>query len=149
VPTHLCRGPLDPANPEIAAFYVILLAVLKQTAFRDGAWSQIQPQPAWAGNWTSDDFVAYGWAGEDGSRYLVVLNYAGNQGQCRLPLSFPEIRGKQVRLTDVMGPRSTIATAVSLSITASTSIIPLALQRVQSWSAIKESTHSYSVGVVA
>ena len=27
----------------------------------------------------------------------------GNQGQCRLPLSFPEIRGKQVRLTDVMG----------------------------------------------
>ena len=103
MPAHLCRGPLEPANPEIAAFYVILLAVLKQTAFRDGAWSQIQPQPAWAGNWTSDDFVAYGWAGEDGSRYLVVLNYAGNQGQCRLPLSFPEIRGKQVRLTDVMG----------------------------------------------
>ena len=58
MPAHLCRGPLEPANPEIAAFYVILLAVLKQTAFRDGAWSRIQPQPAWAGNWTSDDFVA-------------------------------------------------------------------------------------------
>jgi len=96
VPTHLCRGPLDPANPEIAAFYVILLAVLKQTAFRDGAWSQIQPQPAWAGNWTSDDFVAYGWAGEDGSCYLVVVNrqpgpmptaaiISGNSGQASTP----------------------------------------------------------------
>ena len=52
---------------------------------------------------TSDGFVAYAWAGEDGSRYVVVNNYAGNQAQCRLPLTFPEFRGKQVRLTDLMG----------------------------------------------
>ena len=49
------------------------------------------------------DFIAYAWAGEDGSRHVVVVNYAGNQAQCRLPLSFPEFRGKQVRLTDLMG----------------------------------------------
>ena len=78
--------------------------MLKQTgAFRDGGWSQIQPLPAWSGNWTHDGFVAYTWAGEDGSRHVVVVNYAGNQGQCRLPLPFPEFRGRQVRLTDVMG----------------------------------------------
>ena len=35
-----------------------LLQVLRQTpVLRDGAWSQIQPQPAWSGNWTSDDFI--------------------------------------------------------------------------------------------
>ena len=79
------------------------MRVLKTGAFRDGAWSQIQPQPAWSGNWTSDGFIAYAWAGEDGSRHVVVVNYAGNQGQCRLPLPFPEFRGKQVRLTDLMG----------------------------------------------
>jgi hypothetical protein len=80
------------------------LQVLKQTpAFRDGAWSQIQPQPAWPGNWTADDFITYAWAGDNGSRYLVVVNYAGNQGQCRLPLPFSEFRGKPVRMTDVMG----------------------------------------------
>ncbi len=103
VPTHLCRGPAEPVNPEAAAFYARLLQVLKTGAFRDGAWSQIQPHPAWSGNWTSDGFVAYAWAGEDGSRHLVVVNYAGNQGQCRLQLLFPELRGKQVRLTDVIG----------------------------------------------
>jgi hypothetical protein len=37
------------------------------------------------------------------ARTTVAVNYAGNQGQCRLPLSFPEVRGKQVRLTDVIG----------------------------------------------
>ena len=103
VPTHLCRGPAEPTNPEIAAFYAKLLAILKQTAFRNGAWSQIQPQAAWSGNWTSDCFVAYAWAGDAGGRHLVVVNYAGNQAQCRLPLPFPEFRGKPVRLTDVMG----------------------------------------------
>jgi hypothetical protein len=59
-------------------------------------------QPAWPGNWTSDGFVACAWIGEAGSRHVVVVNYAGNQGQCRLFLPFPELRGRQVRLTDVM-----------------------------------------------
>ena len=104
VPTHLGRGPVEPTNPEIAAFYAKLLHVLKETrAFRDGAWSQIQPLPAWPGNWTSDGFVAYAWAGEHSSRHVVVVNYTGNQGQCRLQLPFPGLRGKQVHLSDVIG----------------------------------------------
>jgi glycosidase len=104
VPTHLCRGPVGPTNPEIAAFYDKLLRLLKEiSVFRDGAWSQIQPQPAWSDNWTSNRFVAYAWGGADGGRYLVAVNYAGNQGQCRLRLPFPELRGRQVRLIEVMG----------------------------------------------
>ncbi len=103
VPTHLCRGPIEPPNPEIAAFYTRLLRVLKTSAYRDGAWSQIQPQPAWLGNWTADGFVAFVWSGNDGTRQVVVVNYAGNQAQCRLPLPFPELRGRQVCVTDVLG----------------------------------------------
>ena len=79
------------------------MPVLKTSAYRGGAWSQIHPQPAWAGNWTSEDFIAFAWAGDNGARHLVVVNYADNQGQCRLPLSFPEFRGKPVRLTDLLG----------------------------------------------
>jgi glycosidase len=104
VPTHLCRGPMEPTNPESVAFYGRLLQVLKTGAFRSGAWSPIQPQPAWADNRTSEDFVAYAWAGENGSHYVVVVNYAANQGQCRLRLPFPEFRGRRVHLTDMMGP---------------------------------------------
>jgi hypothetical protein len=103
VPTHLCRGPVEPINREIAVFYSRLLKVLKTGPFRDGSWSQIQPQPAWPGNWTSDGFVAYAWSGTESSRHVVVVNYAQNQGQCRLPLPFPELSGKKVRLTDLKG----------------------------------------------
>ena len=31
VPTHLCRGPVEPTNPEIAAFYAKLLQVSEET----------------------------------------------------------------------------------------------------------------------
>jgi hypothetical protein len=104
VPVQLGRGPVEPVDPEIASFYEKLLRVIKDTAgFRHGAWSQIEPRPAWPGNWTSDNFIAYAWAGERGSRHLVVVNYAGTQGQCRLPLPFPELGGNQVRLTDLIG----------------------------------------------
>jgi alpha amylase-like protein len=103
VPTHLGRGPTEPVDQEVAVFYARLLQVLKTGAFRDGTWSQIQPLPAWSGDWTSGGFVAYAWAGEDGSRYVVVVNYAGNQARCRFTLPFPEFRGRQVRLTDLMG----------------------------------------------
>jgi glycosidase len=104
VPTHLCRGPAELANPASTSFYKELLQFLRKTgAVRDGAWSQIQPQPAWPGNGTSNDFIAYAWAGATGDHYVVVVNYAGNQGQCRLPLRFPECHGGQVRLTDAIG----------------------------------------------
>jgi glycosidase len=103
IPTHLRRGPVEPTDHNIAYFYARLLRLVKDArAFRDGAWSLIDPMPAWSGNWTSDGFIAYAWAREDGSRYLIVVNYAGNQGQCRVRLPFPEFRGKQVRLIDAI-----------------------------------------------
>jgi hypothetical protein len=105
VPVHLCRGPVEPVNSYVAAFYTRLLRMLEETAaFGDGDWSQIQPQQAWSGNWTSECFIAYVWVGRDGCRFLVIVNYAANQSQCRLPLPFADLRGKRVRLTDLLGP---------------------------------------------
>jgi glycosidase len=104
VPVHLCRGPVEPIDGAVRAFYAGLLQILKKTAApREGAWSQIFPQAAWPGNWTADGFVAYAWTSGAESRLLVVVNYADNQGQCRLFLPFPELRGRQARLTDLIG----------------------------------------------
>jgi glycosidase len=104
IPTHLGRGPIEPVDPDIAAFYDKLLQVLKRAdALHDGDWSQIQPRRAWADNWTEDCFVAYAWSGRDDARYVVVVNQSANHAQCRLPLPFPEIRGRRVRLADLMG----------------------------------------------
>jgi hypothetical protein len=52
--------PVEPRDPDIVAFYGSLLAALRRgKAFREGSWSLIAAQSAWAGNPTSGDFVAY------------------------------------------------------------------------------------------
>lgn len=103
LPTHLCRGPAEPENPEIAAFYDRLLDLLKRvTVFRDGAWSQLDPLAAWDGNPTAGGFIAFAWHGLAFS-YLAVVNYTDHQGQCLLRLPFPDLRGKSFRLVDEMG----------------------------------------------
>src|SRR5271165_1891579 len=104
VPAHLCRGPHEPTDHDVSAFYGKLLMILKDTdAFRNGDWSQIDPLPAWPGNWSSDGFVSYAWAGKNEGRYVVVINYACNQGQCYLRPPFPELEGRQLLLVDLMG----------------------------------------------
>jgi hypothetical protein len=99
VPVHLRRGPVEPRDPDIAAFYDRLLTVL----FRDGAWSLIAPQPAWPGDPSWRDFISYAWRAPDGGRYLVVVNYSDHQGQCRLRLPFTGLAGGRFRLVDLTG----------------------------------------------
>ena len=104
VPAHLSRGPVEPTDQLVAAFYFRLLLLLKDVdAFRDGDWSQIDPQPAWPGNASSAGFVCYAWAGKDESRYVVVINYAESHGQCYVRLPFSELQNRQLLLTDLMG----------------------------------------------
>ena len=61
--------------------------------FRDGAWSQLQPQPAWARQsdvaWLSS---ACAWqARGGGSRHVVVVNYAGTPGAMPAAPAVPRI----------------------------------------------------------
>ena len=103
VPAHFCRAPVEAINQKCAHFYATLLRILKETsAFRNGVWSQIDAHAAWLDNWTFECFVAYAWASDSGSRHVVVVNYAGNRGQCRLKLPFPELRGTAVHLVDAL-----------------------------------------------
>ncbi|MFO1162265.1 MAG: alpha-amylase family glycosyl hydrolase [Reyranellaceae bacterium] len=101
LPTHLCRAPTEQQDEAVAAFYDRLLSVIgTDDAFRAGAWTPIAPQPAWSDNPTWRNFIACTWAGSNGIRYVVAVNDADHQGQCRLPLPFDDGRR---RLVDVMG----------------------------------------------
>jgi hypothetical protein len=104
VPVHLCRSPVERVDRNVSDFYARLLSgLLKTRVLSDGAWSMIEPQPAWHGNWSSEGFIASAWSGADGRRVVAVVNYTQGQSQCRLRLPFIDLRGKQVRLTDLMG----------------------------------------------
>jgi hypothetical protein len=100
---HLCRGPVEPVDIELHAFYEQLLGCLKHPTVRDGAWQLLACAPAWDGNWTAECFIAFAWRDGDGDTLLGVVNYAPNQSQCYVQLPFDELRGSLWQLKDLTG----------------------------------------------
>jgi Alpha amylase, catalytic domain len=99
---HLVRAPDEPLDQKLKQFYDRLLAVLRNPAVRNGDWRLLECVSAWAGNWTSDCFVAYFWQGADDEQLLVAVNYAPNQSQCYVRIPFPNLRDQQWRLDDLL-----------------------------------------------
>src|SRR5262249_29556574 len=99
---HLVRGPVEPADRQLAAFYDRLLMVLRQPAVRDGEWQLLECEAAWDGNWTKDCFIACAWQAADGRRLVGAGDYGPNQSQCYVRLAFPELPGRQWRLHDAI-----------------------------------------------
>jgi hypothetical protein len=99
---HLVRAPQEPQDDVLRRFYDRLLWVLGRGAVRDGQWRQLEITAAWDGNWTVDGFLAFAWQGAEAERLLVIVNYAGNQGQCRVRLPFGDLAGRAVELDDLM-----------------------------------------------
>ena len=104
IPVHLGRGPVEAADPGIAAFYDGLLECLKDPAFRDGDWQLLECRPAWDGNETWDAFVAFSWTGPGERRRLVAVNYADHQSQCYVAMPWRDLDGRTWRLQDLTGP---------------------------------------------
>jgi glycosidase len=103
---HLVRGPVEPVDGALAAFYERLLAVLREPLVRDGDWQLLEPAPAWDGNGSWDGFVAFAWEGPGDGRLLVAVNHSPQRAQCFLRLPFADLAGRSWKLTDRLGTAS-------------------------------------------
>ncbi|MBX3441944.1 MAG: hypothetical protein KF774_06035 [Planctomyces sp.] len=103
---HLGRAPQEPRNDDIAAFYERLLPILRRPEVRDGEWRLLECRPAWDGNPTHDNFIAFHWRGPRGQRMLTVVNYAGSQGQCYIRRPFDDLGDRTWVLRDLLGEES-------------------------------------------
>ncbi len=101
---HLGRGPDEPTNAAIQAFYDRLLEILQLPVLRDGDWRLLEPLSAWQGNWTHDCFVVFGWHSPSSDaakqKLIVAVNYSDHQSQCHVRLPYADLAGRSWRLTD-------------------------------------------------
>ena len=106
VPMHLCRAPVEPDEPELAAFYDALFTVLGDPLLHEGEWGLFAPTEAWAGNPSHHDLLAFGWseAATDTLGWLAAVNLSDHWAQAYVPLPRPELRGASVLLDDRLGP---------------------------------------------
>jgi glycosidase len=100
VSVHLGRRPQEPVDQALADFYQKLLECLKHPLARDGQWQLLDCRPAWEGNSTADQFVAFAWENGQNERLLTAVNYGPVQGQCYVELPWPNLVGKEFRLRD-------------------------------------------------
>ena len=102
VSPHLVRGPDEPRDAELSAFYDRLLVVLRRPALRDGDWTLLPCSPAWQNNPTWENYIAFSWQRDD-DRLVVAVNFSSEQGQCFVRLPFGDLDGRQWRLVDLLG----------------------------------------------
>ena len=96
----LVRGPKEPVDDKLKAFYDRLLSILSRPAVRDGQWQLLECSPAWDGNWTDDCFLVFAWHGPKVEAVLVAVNYAPNSSQCHVRLPFAKLGGRKWQLRD-------------------------------------------------
>ncbi|HET6425175.1 MAG TPA: alpha-amylase family glycosyl hydrolase [Planctomycetaceae bacterium] len=99
---HLNRGPDEPSNGRLQTFYLRLLDVLKRPEVRTGEWMLLDCPPAWEGNPTHHDVLAFHWRGPENSRLLATINYSDHQSQCYVRLPESDLSGTWT-LRDLLG----------------------------------------------
>jgi hypothetical protein len=103
VSPHLVRAPDEPVDAAIAAFYARLLDALKHPLLRDGRWTLLDCQPAWDGNPTADDFVAWAWTGDAAAWLCAAVNFSPHPSQCFVRLPAARVVGPMHRFIDRIG----------------------------------------------
>jgi hypothetical protein len=105
-PVFLARRPDEPPDAGLAAWYRGLLDTVSGRGVRDGAWRLLEPA-GWPDNQSYRDLIAWSWAPDDpaerdGKRHLVVVNLSAAAAQGRIPLPWPELRGRRWHLADLL-----------------------------------------------
>jgi glycosidase len=100
---HLVRAPKETPNPGLEIFYHKLLEILRRPAVRGGQWQLLDCVPAWEGNDSSGQFIAFLWRDAAGAWLLTAVNYSDRPAQCYVRLPFEELAGRQWRLRDLLG----------------------------------------------
>lgn len=102
IPVQLRRRPTEPVDFRLQDFYCKLLACMRLHVVGSGSCHFLEPIPAWYESCTWQGFIPFIWYGIDGQKLLVVVNYAYNRGQCFVRIPSEDLRGRYIRLTDLM-----------------------------------------------
>jgi len=99
LPVQLSRKPEEQPNPEYIAFYDRLFAYIHDETFHSGTWQLVDINPAWLGNDSCGNIIAWLWHAGRRTK-LVIVNYSASTSQARVVLPGEFIRKKQIIFKD-------------------------------------------------
>jgi hypothetical protein len=83
-------------------FYHRLLTAA--AAVRRGRWTLLDAD-GWPDNPTHRNVLAWAWLDDERPHHVVAVNLSGDGAQCRVALPWEALRGREWRLTDLLGGR--------------------------------------------
>ncbi len=101
IPVFLDRGPDEPSDPALHAFYAALLSAIADSGLRAAAW-QLCEATGWPDNDSYLQLLTWCWRGND-SRHLAIINYSDGPVQARVHLPWDDIAGRGWTLADRLG----------------------------------------------
>jgi hypothetical protein len=98
IPVFLARGPDEPTDVELRAFYERLVRAVADSDLRHGEW-RLCDVTGWPDNPSHAQLVAWCWRSPQ-SRHLVVVNLAGAPAQAQVHLPWDDLGGRSWTLDD-------------------------------------------------
>jgi hypothetical protein len=99
LPVQLGREPDEASDTEISRFYHRLLTICESKVFHDGEWRLLKAEPAWAGNNSHENLLAWAWNDERQLK-VIVVNFAPHTSQGRVRLPSVPVGGATTMLKD-------------------------------------------------
>jgi Alpha amylase, catalytic domain len=100
-PVFLSRRPDEPLDEDLAKWYRNLVATVRTTGVRSGRW-QLLSSAGWPDDQSHRNLLAWSWSQGD-RRHVVVVNLSDAPAHGLVPLPWSELRGRDWRLSDVLG----------------------------------------------
>lgn len=98
LPVFLGRRPEEPHQPDLEAFYRVLLGETNREIFRKGQW-RLCERTGWPDNASYVNILAWCW--EMGpERHLIVLNFSGTPAQALVRLPWIDMRNRTWQFSD-------------------------------------------------
>jgi hypothetical protein len=101
IPVFLARGPEEPADEDLRAFYGRLIGVVADSGLAAGEW-QLCDASGWPDNDSHRNLVAWSWASSRG-RHVVIVNLSDAPAQARVHLPYGDLAGRSWSLADKLG----------------------------------------------
>jgi hypothetical protein len=103
-PVFLARRPDEELDADLAGWYRRLLAAVAGRRIRTGGW-RLLDVAGWPDNDSNRNLLAWSWTAgqaDGGARHLVVVNLSGAAAPGRVRLGWPDLEGRDWRLTDLL-----------------------------------------------
>jgi hypothetical protein len=113
IPVFLGRGPDEPGDADLDAFYRRLVRAVAESGLRDGAWTLCECT-GWPDNDSYRRLVSWCWS-TPRARHLVVVNLSGAAAQARVRLPWTDLAGHDWQLEDRLSEQAFVRDGGELS----------------------------------